>query len=29
MFAYNFLYVARRLDDLSAIFEKTVRGERP
>jgi 2-polyprenyl-3-methyl-5-hydroxy-6-metoxy-1,4-benzoquinol methylase len=29
MFAYNFLYVARRLDDLSAIFERTVRGERP
>jgi glycosyltransferase involved in cell wall biosynthesis len=27
MFAYNFLYVARRLDDLSAIFERTVRGE--
>lgn len=27
MFAYNFLYVARRLDDLSDIFERTVRGE--
>jgi hypothetical protein len=27
MFAYNFLYVVRRQDDLSDIFERTVRGE--
>lgn len=27
LFAYNFLVVARRMDDLSDIFEKTVRGE--
>ena len=27
MFAYNFLYVVRRLDDLSDIFERTVKGE--
>jgi glycosyltransferase involved in cell wall biosynthesis len=27
LFAYNFLVVARRMDDLADIFEKTVRGE--